>query len=72
MAVQAFLGFMGGFIAPIVVGGILDVAPESLKWGIGFSFVGLLAVAALVALMRMPAETREARAGVAGAPRSGK
>ena len=71
MAVQAFLGFMGGVIGPIVVGGILDVAPESLKWGIGFSFVGLLAFAALVALMRMPAETSVARAGVAGAPRSG-
>ena len=72
MAVQAFLGFTGGFIGPIVVGGILDVAPESLKWGIGFSFVGLLAVAALVVLMRMPAETSVARAGVAGVPRSGE
>ena len=53
MAVQAFLGFMGGVVGPIVVGGVLDVFPESVKWGMSFSLVGLLAVVAVPALMRV-------------------
>lgn len=53
MAVQAFLGFMGGVVGPIVVGGILDVSPESLKWGIGFSFVGMLSIIAVAGLIRL-------------------
>ena len=53
MAVQSFLGFMGGVVGPIVVGGILDVAAESLEWGLAFSFVGLLALVAIVGLLRM-------------------
>ena len=40
LAVHSFLGFLGGVIGPIIVGGILDVAPESIGWGLGFSFVG--------------------------------
>ncbi|MCH7744704.1 MAG: MFS transporter [Chloroflexi bacterium] len=53
MALQSFLGFMGGVIGPIVVGGILDVSPDSIKWGVGFSFVGLLSITAIVGLMRL-------------------
>ena len=53
MAVQSFLGFMGGVIGPIIVGGILDVAPESIRWGLGFSFVGLLSIVAIAGLMRL-------------------
>ena len=53
MAMQSFLGFMGGVIGPIIVGGVLDIAPESLKWGAAFSVTGLLAVAAVLGLWRL-------------------
>ena len=53
MAVHSFVGFMGGVIGPILAGAILDVSPESLKWGLTFSATGLLAVAAILALRRM-------------------
>jgi MFS family permease len=49
MAVQAFMGFMGGVVGPIVVGGILDISNESFRWG--FSVVGLLAVVAVSGLL---------------------
>ena len=50
MAVQAFLGFSGGVVGPIVVGGILDATSKS--WGIGFSSVGVVSVVAVAALLR--------------------
>ena len=50
MAVHSFVGFMGGVIGPIVAGAILDVSPESLKWGLAFSMTGLLAIAAILAM----------------------
>ena len=50
MAVQAFLGFTGGVLGPIFIGAILDVVPKPLQWGIGFTGVALLAVAAAVLL----------------------
>ena len=53
LAVHAFLGFLGGVIGPIIVGAILDVAPESIGWGLGFSFVGVLAIIAILGLMRL-------------------
>ena len=53
LAVHSFLGFLGGVIGPIIVGGILDVAPESIGWGLGFSFVGVLAIMAILGLMRL-------------------
>ncbi|MCH7652970.1 MAG: MFS transporter [Chloroflexi bacterium] len=53
LAVHSFLGFLGGVIGPIIVGGILDVAPESIGWGLGFSFVGVLAIIAILGLMRL-------------------
>ena len=52
MAMQAFLGFMGGVIGPVMVGGFLDVASESIQWGMGFSAVGLLALIAIPVLLR--------------------
>ena len=60
MAIQSFLGFMGGVVGPIVVGGVLDLVPVSIEWGAAFSATGLLAVAAVVALLRV----REPRGGV--------
>ena len=37
MAMQSFLGFMGGVVGPIVVGGVLDLVPVSIEWGAAFS-----------------------------------
>ena len=50
-AVQAFLGFAGGVVGPILVGGIVDLSPESIKWGVGFSAVGLLGMGGVAALL---------------------
>lgn len=55
MAVQAFLGFMGGVVGPVVMGGILDVSPEGVEWRVGYSFMGLLAVVAVAVLLRLHA-----------------
>jgi MFS family permease len=53
MAIHSFIGFMGGVIGPVVVGGVLDVAPQAVRWGVGFSFVALLGLAAIAGLMRV-------------------
>ena len=53
MAVHSFVGFMGGVVGPIFAGAVLDLSPESLRWGLTFSATGLLAVAALGALRGM-------------------
>lgn len=47
MAVQAFLGFMGGTLGPVFIGGILDVFEGRLAWGVGFSGIALLSVVAV-------------------------
>ena len=53
MAVQAFVGFMGGVVGPIMVGAILDLSPESIRWGLGFSVIGLLSLVAIAGLLRV-------------------
>lgn len=56
-AIQSFVGFTVGAIAPVVAGGLLDVFDGALGWGAAFGFNGLLAVvgvAALLILRRMP------------------
>ena len=50
MALQAFLGFMGGVAGPIFIGAILDYVPDTLRWGVGFSIVGLLSIVAVATL----------------------
>ena len=52
MAVQAFLGFMGGTLGPIFIGGILDIFKGRLAWGVGFSGIALLSVVAVWFLSR--------------------
>lgn len=52
MAVQSFLGFMGGVVGPILAGGVLDLAPASIEWGAAFSTTGVIAVLAVLALAR--------------------
>lgn len=53
MAVQAFIGFAGGVAGPIIVGGILDLVPSDIAWGVGFSFLGMLALVAAVLFVRL-------------------
>lgn len=55
MAMQAFLGFSGGVVGPIVVGGILDATSES--WGIGFSSIGIISIVAVAVLLRAGSPT---------------
>ena len=52
MAVQSFLGFMGGVVGPILAGGVLDLVPASFEWGAAFSATGVIAVVAVLALAR--------------------
>jgi MFS family permease len=59
MALQAFLGFMGGVVGPILVGGVLDIFPEHLEWKMGFSAVGLMAVVSIPVLLRAGNPIRE-------------
>ncbi len=50
MAVQAFLGFMGGVLGPIFIGAVLDFVPEGIQWQVGFTAVALLAIPAVITL----------------------
>ncbi len=50
-AVQSFIGFTVGAIAPVMAGSILDVARSSMGWGLAFSFNGALAVVGVLALL---------------------
>ena len=50
MAVQAFLGFMGGVVGPIFIGAVLDLVPDHLQWQVGFTAVALLSIPAVVTL----------------------
>ena len=52
LALQAFIGLLGGVAGPIVFGGILDLSPDSMRWGLGFSTLGVLAIIAILGLMR--------------------
>ena len=52
MAVQAFLGFMGGTLGPVFIGGILDIFEGRLAWGVGFTGIALLSVVAVWFLAR--------------------
>ena len=53
MAMHSFVGFMGGVIGPIFAGAVLDVSPDSVKWGLTFSATGFLAVAAILVMRGM-------------------
>ena len=55
MAVQAFLGLMGGVAGPIMFGGLLDLSPEAYHWGISFTALGVLAAVAILAMQRLRA-----------------
>lgn len=59
MAVQSFLGFMGGVVGPILFGGVLDLVPPPYQWGVGFSCIGALALVAIAGLLRLRALARQ-------------
>ena len=63
-AVQSFIGFSIGAIAPIVAGSILDLSKSSVEWGLAFSFNGALAVVGVLAILwlrRLPRAMHMAR-----------
>ncbi len=66
MAVQAFLGFMGGVVGPVLIGAVLDLVPSPLQWGVGFSAVALLSLAALATLYPVRHDPRRSPDGDAG------
>ena len=51
MAVQAFLGFMGGVLGPVFVGAILDFVPDSVQYGVAFTGVAMLSIVAVLFLL---------------------
>jgi MFS-type transporter involved in bile tolerance (Atg22 family) len=51
MALQAFMGLLGGIVGPILMGLVLDVTDDSFRWG--FSSLGVVAVVAIAALLRL-------------------
>ena len=64
MAVQAFVGFMGGVVGPVFIGTVLDLVPESVQWGVGFTAVALLAVIAVATLYPIRRESGRKRIDV--------
>ena len=63
-AIQAFIGFTVGAIAPIAAGSVLDFTEGPAGWGFAFSLNGALAVAGVACLLllrRMPESLRMAQ-----------
>jgi len=52
LAVHSFMGFTGGVIGPILIGSVLDLSGESIKWVVAFTATGLLSVIAISILSR--------------------
>jgi MFS family permease len=62
-AVQSFVGFAAGALAPVLAGALLDYSGEASRWILAFGLNALLAVAgvaALLALHRLPAAQHRA------------
>ena len=56
LAVHSVLGFTGGFIGPLAVGVVLDLAggeASNLAWGLAFTAMGAGSAAALVAIRKL-------------------
>lgn len=59
LAVHSMLGYMGGFVGPLLVGVVLDLAGGMSRtgWGMGFAAVAACVLVALVVFVRVrPAE----------------
>ncbi len=62
-ALQTFFGYGGAALGPVIFGGVLDLAPPGVSWGLGFSTAGLAAALGVVVLLwlkRLPESTRMA------------
>lgn len=55
MAMQAFLGLMGGVAGPVAFGALLDLSHGDYQWQVSFSTMGVLAVAAIIGMQRLRA-----------------
>ncbi|MFQ5861113.1 MAG: MFS transporter [Dehalococcoidia bacterium] len=63
-AFHTFFGYGAAVLGPVVFGGVLDLSPTGVSWGLGFSTAGVaavLGVAALLWLRRLPESARMAR-----------
>ena len=54
LAVHTSLGYMTGVAGPIAFGGILDLSPEGIQWGVAYSAFGILSVVAILGIQRLP------------------
>jgi MFS family permease len=62
-ALQTFFGYGAAALGPVIFGGVLDLAPPGVSWGLGFSTAGLAAALGVVVLLwlkRLPESTRMA------------
>lgn len=62
-AIHTFFAFGAGVFSPVIAGGVLDLSPMELSWGLGFSTAGVaavLGVCALLWLRRLPESVRMA------------
>ena len=62
-AIQSFVGFSIGALAPVAAGFILDLVESSAGWGLAFSFNETLAVVGVLCLLwlrRLPDAVRMA------------
>ncbi|MFQ5946202.1 MAG: MFS transporter [Anaerolineae bacterium] len=62
-AFQTFFGYGGAVLGPVIFGGVLDLAPPGLSWGLGFASAGLAAVLGVITLLwlkRLPESIRMA------------
>ena len=53
MAIQAFIGLVGGVAGPIAFGSILDISPDSFRWSLAFSSLSILAIISILAMHQL-------------------
>ena len=55
LAVHSMLGYAGGFVGPLLIGGVLDLAGghSAISWGFAFATIGVLGLLTLVAFFRL-------------------
>jgi predicted MFS family arabinose efflux permease len=73
LAVHSTLGYAGGFVGPLLVGAVLDLAggASPFGWGMAFAGVALLVVVALAAFRRASPRELAGDRGASPGPRGG-